>query len=139
MRIVKTEPPNYEAIREVFPAIHGANVVFTYGDIVFNPSGGNIENHVLCHEEVHKQQQDGNPEAWWAVYLVNPEFRFGQELDAYATQYAFMEGRCKESHLARFLYAIASDLAGPIYGNMCTTVEAMAKIRNKARELFPTH
>lgn len=136
MKIVEDHPPNIEHIKAAFD-IEGQSVVFTYGDTVYNPLKLPIPDHVLVHEAVHVKQQDGvGPERWWAMYIADPVFRLDQELQAYSAQYQYMKARCTNRQLSSFLFALAQDLSGPMYGNILTHIEAEHRIRTYAqREL----
>lgn len=136
MKLKRELPPNYEEIVKTLSPSDKA--VFTYGDTLYIPQDidmSRVEDHLLVHEEVHgKQQQD--PVAWWNRYLADADFRMDQELEAYATQYAFV---CKKNIMAKqkksFLERIAADLASPMYGSVLTQPEAESKIRNRAKEI----
>ena len=54
-------PPNYEEIKKVFPVEDKNDVVFTYGQVCYNPYNIEIERHLEVHEEIHAKQQQ-NPE-----------------------------------------------------------------------------
>lgn len=123
-------PPNYEEIKTRFD-IEGKPVVFTYGDILYNPHEGGIPPHLIIHEKTHTKQQGNNPKEWWDRYLIDDKFRFDQEVEAYRNQYKFFKETTKDRNaVAKFLFKIASDLSGEIYGNLCTHTEAQQLIRN---------
>ena len=131
MRIKNDWPPNIEEIRKVFDPPKG--VVFTYGDTIYAPGGETIEPHLMKHEETHERQQGKDPKGWWGKYLKDPQFRLEQELEAYSNQYAYAKVIIRDRNaLAKFLFEIARDLAGPIYGNILTHGEAESKIKNRA-------
>jgi hypothetical protein len=113
--------------------LKGIRPVFTYGDTIYNPHNLEIDAGLEAHETAHTIQQGENPEAWWVDYLKNPEFRFKQELQAYRVQYRFMKNYIKDREKrARFLRAIAGDLSGRMYGNVCSLNEAMQLIKDEA-------
>lgn len=134
LKVVIGKPPNYDEIAHHFD-LRGKDVVFTYGNTLYNPGGNKIEEHLMMHEEVHAEQQKV-PHKWWKQYLKDSKFRLEQELEAYAVQYRYASEMIRDKNrLYNFLNRIASDLAGPIYGNVLTQGEAESKIKNATRAL----
>lgn len=128
MKIVQNFPPNIEAIKSKFNLHKG--VIFTYGDTIYNPDNGDIDEPLLTHEQTHFVQQGTDPKFWWEMYLNDPEFRYRQELEAYRHQYRkFCQLRKDRNERNRFLTRIAQDLSSEIYGNLCTFNEAMREIK----------
>ena len=108
-------------------------VIYTYGAVIYNPSGGEIPHHLLVHEMTHMRQQNFNDEdakKWWERYFLEPHFRIQQESEAYANQYSQI---CREihdrNHQVRILYDLAGMLSGPIYGNVITHMGALKLIK----------
>lgn len=124
MRIAHYFPPNYSEILKAFPAIKGRPIVFTWGDTIYKPVMAPIEAHLLVHEETHAWQQGKDPKSWWDRYLVDPEFRFEQELEAYQHQYQALLIKYPREIRRKVLNRIAADLAGPIYGDICDKARA---------------
>lgn len=113
-------PPNYKEISEKFGISVKENpgIVFTYGHQLFIPSGIKPDVHLLKHEETHALQQTAmGIQEWWRKYLDDPNFRVLQELEAYRAQYRTM-GSLPLKHRIGYLDHMASDLAGPMYGNL---------------------
>lgn len=129
MQIIYGEyPPNYKAITDVFDIKDHPGIVFTYGEKLYIPSGEKPDKHLLRHEETHERQHaEIGADSWWERYLVDPGFRFEQELEAYRNQYRSMATLTLEQRIG-YLNHIASDLAGPMYGNILTFEEAKAEI-----------
>lgn len=129
MKVEVGYPPNYEAVAARFN-IRSRDVVFTYGQILYNPSGGDIPRHLMAHEETHARQQAKlGIEAWWELYLANDHFRLEQELEAYRAQYADLQSGDYDRPYRRMVLAkISKDLAGPIYGSLIT--------KDRAKELI---
>jgi hypothetical protein len=129
MQIIYGEyPPNYKEICEVFDIKDHPGIVFTYGEKLYIPSGEKPDKHLMSHEETHERQHaEMGADAWWERYLVDPGFRFMQELEAYRNQYRSMATLNLEQRVG-YLNHIASDLAGPMYGNILTFEEAKAEI-----------
>ena len=127
MQIIIENPPNILKIKQVFD-IEDKKMVFCWGDVLYNPSGLNIADHIKIHELVHSRQQV-IPQAWWDKYLIDSEFRLSQELEAYRAQYQFSKKFIKDRNvLARFLWVIASDLAN-LYNVNISRQEAMKQIK----------
>ena len=127
MKISKDYPPNIDEIKKVLTPSPGA--VFTYGDTLYNPSNGIIDDPLMAHEEIHSLRQGKDPAGWWERYLKEPSFRLSEELRAYQEQYQvyLLEGH-ERNKIAMFSYQLAKDLAGPMYGNVITVLEARQKI-----------
>jgi hypothetical protein len=127
MEIVEAFPPNIAEIREVFP-LKGREL-FAYGDIIYNPSGLNIPNELIAHECVHQEQQGENVEDWWKKYLTDPAFRYIMELEAHQIEYqVFCDSEKDRNVRAKYLMAIASRLASPLYGKIVSLKEARKQI-----------
>jgi hypothetical protein len=127
MEIVEDFPPNIAEIREVFP-LKGREL-FAYGDIIYNPSGLNIPNELIAHECVHQEQQGENVEDWWKKYLTDPAFRYIMELEAHQIEYqVFCDSEKDRNVRAKYLMAIASRLASPLYGKIVSLKEARKQI-----------
>ena len=133
---IKTEfPPNYEEILKHLD-VSSEDVVFTYGNVIYNPKNLTLADHLVVHERVHaKQQKEMGVEAWWQKYFNNPEFRLQQEVEAYGAQYRFV--REAEDYTAAtkkaFLTQLAFDLSGGIYGHIINYLKAEAAIRIAAK------
>lgn len=125
-------PPNHKAIAKRFNIKGRNNIVYTYGDKLYVPGGDGIaiDPHLMKHEETHvKQQAEIGVEAWWDKYLTDDNFRFIQELEAYRNQYRSMNVLPLNQRLA-YLDHIATDLSGPMYGDMLSKDEAIQVITN---------
>ena len=132
MKILNQKPPDLvmESCQYHFKA-DLSNVVFTYGDTIYNPNNGFIDEFVLAHEEVHRLQQGDNPKAWWDKYYVDPKFRLEQELQAYRVQYRVVKAMIPErNQVAQRLFKMAHDLSSEIYGRAVTLTEALKLIKN---------
>ena len=88
----------------------------------------------MVHESVHTRQQGDDPKQWWNKYLENIGFRFEQELEAYAIQYAYILKTIKDKNMRfKLLFKLSQDLRSPIYGLKLSHSEAESKIRNEAK------
>jgi hypothetical protein len=122
-------PPNIDDIKKVFPI--GENVIFTYGNTIYNPGRGNIDLALMAHEQTHSIQQGDKVKEWWERYLKDKEFRLSQELQAYQVQYRYYCKAIKDRNQRyRFLNRLAGDLSSEIYGNIISRSEAIKQIAN---------
>lgn len=130
MKIVEAYPPIIARIAEVFPLKGGE--IFAWGDTIYSPSGVDIPVWLIEHEKVHQRQQGEDVEDWWDWYLVDPQFRFKQELEAHQVEYRVYcrETKDRNKHV-RYLLAIARRLASPMYGSVVTAREAMKAIARR--------
>lgn len=132
MQIVTAKPPCYEEAAKIFGLKPDDIVYFTYGDIIYNPTGGTISPDTIVHEETHGEQQEMSSEVavfWWQRYMHDAEFRIEQESEAYGAQYEWLCRQYRDRNKrARMLHTLASALAGPLYGNAISITEAKEKI-----------
>ncbi len=133
MKVVKAFPPNIDEITAAIPGANGLdNVVFTYGDTIYNPHGGEIEDHLEIHELTHsKQQKEIGVKEWWSKYLVDTKFRLEQEVEAYRAQYWFVFKLYGRGAATALLRAISNDLASPMYGSILNHKSARKEIIKK--------
>lgn len=121
MKIVNKFPPNYDTICQRFNIRGRQGVVFTYGDTLYVPSGGNVPPDLMAHEETHFYQQTnypGGPAAWWERYLSDNKFLLDQELEAYRVQYRYCLEHMGRPERRAALKFYADSLSGPIYGRL---------------------
>lgn len=129
MKIEIARPPNYTSILAVFPLAASPGVIFAYGDTIYNPSGGAISLPLLAHETVHggRQSMHGHRErchretprevavrTWWEEYLVDPEFRYHEELLAHTEEMRMMLPTDRNRR-AKLLMLTARRLVAPLY------------------------
>jgi hypothetical protein len=113
MKIITGYPPNIENIKMVFPVTE--HTIYAYGDIIYSPQGDQIRPDLIYHENVHREQQAGNPEAWWGRYLTDVDFRLSQEIEAYAKQVEFVRKHTTSKIAKDCLEDCARQLASPLY------------------------
>jgi hypothetical protein len=134
VQIVKTFPPNIDAIRAKFPLVSDRRgLLFTYGTSLHNPDGVDVPNHLIEHESVHVRQQRevGGPEKWWELYLTDQTFRLRQEMEGCIVEYlTFCAGPPPRNRRARFAHldTIAERLSSGIYGYMIRRQAAKSAI-----------
>ena len=128
MKVIYEYPPNIEKIKKVL-SIPESGVVFTYGDTIYNPSKGTIDELLEKHEEVHMKQQT-DPEEWWSRYLTDITFRASQELEAYRAQYKEAKKVIKDRNiLFKYLKLLAKDFSSEQYGNPMSFEQAIKEIQ----------
>ena len=91
MQIIKEYPPNYEQIKlAVNPP---KEAFFPWGEKLYNPSGVEIPEDIIYHEQVHWRQQREfpSPAMWWQKWCLDKEFRKQQETEAFAHQWHFVK------------------------------------------------
>jgi hypothetical protein len=134
VKIIVDRPPNYAAIVAAFPfvATHPA-VYFCWGSAIYSPSGHPLTPSLIAHEEVHSKQQDGRPQDWWDKYLVDPKFRFDQELEAHRIEYQWF-GAEPRNRRRIHLRGIARRLASPLYGGLTTVHQAKRLISREGAD-----
>lgn len=132
MKIVNEFPPAFDKINNIFSL--NKDVIYTFGDTIYNPGNCNITPDVEAHEEVHQKQQGDNPTLWWNRYLEDPLFRLNQELEAYQRQYEFFCSVHKDKNRRfKFLHQLATVCSSGIYGNMIRPNEAMRRIKGQQK------
>ena len=137
MREVQEQPPFYDELGKTFRLSEGT--IFTFGDVIYNPSGNPISKPLYKHEEQHSKQQGGNPKEWWARYIKDPDFRLSQEVSAYQVQYKESKKHIKDrNELHRYLRRLASDLSSPLYGDCISFSEAYDAIKRDKLYEFPS-
>ena len=133
MIIKKEQPPFFDKILAAGMRPTGSTV-YTYGDTIYSPLGGEIPGNLVIHEQVHSAQQGENPDAWWDRYLSDSYFRMDQEVEAYREQYLYLQKNIKDrERLHKILFELAGSLSSPIYGNMITREAAMNMIKNNIK------
>ena len=112
---------------------HLLRVIFTHGDVIYNPNHLPLSADLIAHEKVHMKQQnynDTDAALWWGKYLRDPAFRIEQEAEAYGKQYDVVCGILKDRNgRAKFLTQLSMSFSGPLYNKCIGQVEAMQLIR----------
>jgi len=122
-------PHNIRELCEATFDLEGKDVVFTFGDTVYNVHT-DLDYGLIAHEATHTRQQGDAPVEWWDNYLHDKEFRYSQEAEAYRAQYyEYMKQTKDREKLFQVLHKLANDLSGPMYGWVCTLQEAMKIIK----------
>ena len=74
MKVLNQKPPNWDFLLSFFPITDARfTPLFPWGDIIYNPTGVEIPEDILFHEEIHAEQQKAfaNPELWWTKYCYD--------------------------------------------------------------------
>lgn len=136
MKIVHDLPPILQAILDAGMAPRLEYAAFCYGDELYIPGGWTPSEDLMAHEQTHSFQHadtEGGPDAWWERYIDDQYFRIAQEAEAYAVQYRFVARKGgSRDRLAKYIYDLSAQLAGPMYGNVIGQRAAMKMIREKA-------
>jgi len=130
LRIIEALPPNFETIQRFLPVV--GKEIFAYGNIIYNPSGGQLPNYLIAHEEIHERQQGGSPEGWWGRYLKDEEFRLQQELEAHRVEWRVFQQEVKDRNKRSiYLHWISRRLSHKMYGSLVTLSDAKKLIKER--------
>ena len=123
-------PPIFDRIKEAFP-LAGEKTIFAYGDKVYVPSGKQIPPEILAHEKIHcERQMKMGLAAWWDQYLVDPHFRFKEELIAHQVEYHFLRNlHPGKKYKGSIIEHVAKKLSNPLYGGMCSFRRAVELLK----------
>jgi len=136
MEIKIDRPPNYQEIATAFPFVRSkVGVIYTYGNILYNPDFIQITNSLMEHEMVHSGRQEAwGIDQWWKDYIRNEFFRLNEEVMAHVREYetVLREGLGRK-HRRAMLKIISDRLASPMYGNMMSKKEAKKLLKRKSK------
>lgn len=126
LKEIKGYPPNFELIKTLGLAKEGN--IYCYGQVIFNPSGGEIPSDIKYHEHIHSQEQGNDPMGWWNHYLLESSFRLNEELKAYSAQYKLIKKSLRDKDAKDFLEEMAHNLS-TLYKLDITKEQAATLIR----------
>lgn len=107
-------PPNFARVASVFPEAACSGILFSYGPDIYNPSGAEIPDWLMAHENKHCERQT-DPELWWEMYLTNDDFRYNEELIAHREEYRVQAKRIKDRNArAKLAMRTAKRLVAPL-------------------------
>ncbi len=135
MKVVNDFPPRYAEMVKRFPGIT-ARAVFAYGDTLYNPAGGPVDDALMAHEETHagRQVDVGGPSVWWDCYMNDIDFLISEEALAYGAQARFVARTLKDRNMRfRYLAELARTFSGPLYGNVIDFDTALILIKKTAK------
>lgn len=136
-RIVVAKPPVYEQCVRVFGAevIVGKPIIWSWGEVIYNPLDIDIPRELIAHEAVHGERQgpnEGSIRHWWLQYLESAEFRYNEERLAHRAEWHTHRKYGAGKNLAPAFEGIAARLASPLYGKVISVDGA--KLALTARE-----
>lgn len=116
--MIKVEkPPNWDQVVAAFPHAATLPTIFAYGEDIFNPNGVHIPAPLLAHEYRHcARQWATSAESWWASYIADDEFRYGEELLGHVEEYRIQAELLTDRNArARLATKTAFRLIAPLY------------------------
>lgn len=124
-RVIVGKPPVYDRCVAAFgeKVIVGQPIIWSWGEVIYNPLDIDITRELYAHEAVHGARQLDDVLTWWDQYLANKEFRYVEEYLAHRAEWRNMVKYAAGKDLTPAFEAIAGRLASPLYGEM-TTLEA---------------
>lgn len=135
VKIINDVPPMWNNVTRWLGG-QPQNVVFTYGDAIYNPSKILLPIEIVEHEKVHMWQQEFSDERaalWWSKYMRDDQFRLEQELEAYAKQYNVVCRYVTDKNAqTRYLIDTARILSGKLYKLDISFSEAYRMLRKAA-------
>ena len=127
MREVFQRPPLFDLINAKFH-VAGRPVIFSWGDIIYNPMCIRLTPALKAHEAVHGARQlawRGGVEQWWRDYISSKAFRLDEEIRAHRAEYLKLIEQQSNRHGRRAaLKQTAKRLASPLYGGVVTVAKA---------------
>lgn len=127
IRFSNDKPKMYDACEKKFGITWG-QTTFAYDWTIH--SWGKPSLDIIIHETVHFLQQDreGGADKWWDRYLDDEEFRYRQELEAYAVQAMFTNKRniFEYAKLLQKMYGISKG-ANTVYNELLIVYKSINK------------
>lgn len=129
-RVIVGRPPVYDRCIAVFgqDVIVGKPIIWSWGEVIYNPLDIDITRELYAHEAVHGARQQDDVLAWWDKYLLYPQFRYVEEYLAHRAEWKNLVKHAPGKNLAADFEAIAGRLASPLYGSVTTLEAAKADI-----------
>ncbi len=132
-KVIHDYPPNYDKIQKGLNLEKDAPMVFSYGDKIYDPVGGGLDDALIEHEYTHQVQQleeIKDIEKWWDKYIADVDFRLSQEIEAYRYQYKYFCFIVKDRNKRNeYLMGLASSVSSSNYGNIISYQDAIIKIK----------
>ncbi len=118
-------PPMFAEINARFH-VRGKPVIFSWGDMIYNPTRITIPPQLMVHEAMHGERQEQHGvEDWWRDYIDSPAFRLEEEILAHQVEYRYLMRESANRRARRSgLKQVAKRLAGPLYGGMISPAKA---------------
>lgn len=128
VQVLIERPPNFDELARVFPIV-GQGVIFSWGDVIYNPQNAKISSSLFAHEAVHQRRQQGGIEDWWRRYIDDTEFRLEEEILGHKAELVMLVAMGMNRQQRRGeAKRIAKRLSGPLYGRLISTARAVAEI-----------
>lgn len=122
-KIIVGFPPNYDEISAAFPL--SGKEIFAWDGTIYSPVK-DLPIWLIKHEEVHFEQQKGDPEDWWSWYIADSNFRLQQEIPAHKVEYqVYCRHNKDRNQQLKTKIELARRLSSDMYGSMVTMKEAM--------------
>jgi hypothetical protein len=117
MEVRIERPPLWAEINAKFH-VEGKPVLFSWGDIIYNPQGILIPPELVIHEMAHGERQlVPGVLAWWGEYLRDESFRYEEEVIAHRAELAFLSAKVTDRNSRnKLLVRTAARLTSPLYG-----------------------
>jgi len=125
MKEIKKYPPNFKKLEKAFGTLP-STTVFSYGHKIYNPSGKEMPDHLIEHEQAHATRQlEIGVRVWWKKYIEYKDFRLNEEVIAFRVQYQYILANAPRRDRMAFLHKFATSLSSSMYGNMVSKKEAL--------------
>lgn len=124
--VIHDFPPIYHQLEAAFDLQGRTDVVFAFGEILYNPHRVYIPPEILVHEAIHGQRQVEGPGVyeWWKRYIGSAEFRLIEEAEAHRAEYRHLLENGNRKQRRHALAHVANKFASPLYGKMVTPARA---------------
>jgi len=130
--IVIEYPPMYEQIADKFDLHPSDGVIFSWGDVIYNPGDIDVGPELLAHELAHGRRQGTSKVKiikWWRKYMDEQRFRLNEEIYGHRAEYEYLMANGNRHERRSALKHTASRLAAPLYGSMITQADAKGVLR----------
>lgn len=135
MIVVNEKPPLFADICAVFPGATG-DVIFAWGDRIFNPRNIKVRSELIAYEQAHGRRQgttEHSIEAWWREYLASAEFRLNEEIIGHRAELQALKAMTPDRRFhGRMALHVAAKLASPLYGALINKPAAMRALLARA-------
>lgn len=122
-------PPNIDKIDAKFNVKDQKNILYCYGQEIFNPSKCEVPEHIFVHEMVHSVRQGSDVEGWWDRYISDPVFRLDEEIVAHRAEWGqYVKNNLDKNQRIRYFNFICYRLSGELYDRLLTFPEARKRI-----------
>jgi len=138
MKIIRAYPPIYSTLVTHFPIKGKQNILYAWGDTIFNPSGHPVPQWLHDHEAVHGQRQLAIAAAapfsapiyrWWDQYIMDTQFRLSEEILAHRAEWkSFVKHNLTLGKQEDYLRGMVERLSGPLYGKVISPKAALQEI-----------